>query len=100
MNKHDMASVSIRQKAAEFRNQFRLLVEVEDEVQRTDAAELLERNDERTRMQDQMARFDLWAGNIGVFADGHASLEYRVKIDSRKTRTWPFCVIEHNGFLC
>lgn len=29
--------------------------------------------------EDQLARFNIWAANIGVFAEGHASLDYRVR---------------------
>ncbi|TVY85465.1 Ankyrin repeat and KH domain-containing protein [Lachnellula suecica] len=28
---------------------------------------------------DQLARFNIWAANIGVFAEAHASLDYRVR---------------------
>ena len=29
--------------------------------------------------EDQLARFNIWAANIGVFADAHASLDYRAR---------------------
>lgn len=29
--------------------------------------------------EEQRARFLIWAKNIGVFADGHASLDYRLR---------------------
>jgi hypothetical protein len=29
--------------------------------------------------EDQLARFNIWAANIGVFAEAHASLDYRVR---------------------
>jgi hypothetical protein len=29
--------------------------------------------------EDQLARFNIWAGSIGVFAEAHASLDYRVR---------------------
>jgi hypothetical protein len=29
--------------------------------------------------EDQLARFNIWGANIGVFADAHASLDYRVR---------------------
>jgi hypothetical protein len=29
--------------------------------------------------QDQLTRFNIWANNIGVFASGHASLDYRLR---------------------
>lgn len=31
------------------------------------------------RIEDQYGRFNIWAGNIGVFADDHASLDYRLR---------------------
>ncbi|KAJ9613478.1 hypothetical protein H2200_003420 [Cladophialophora chaetospira] len=74
-----MAAVTIRQKAIECRNQFRLLAKIEDEVQELDKAESHNDADEGVRTQDQLARFEMWAGNIGVFAESHASLDYRVR---------------------
>jgi len=35
--------------------------------------------------EDQLARFNIWAANIGVFAEAHASLDYRVR-NSRKVK--------------
>jgi hypothetical protein len=29
--------------------------------------------------QDQLTRFNIWVNNIGVFARGHASLDYRLR---------------------
>jgi hypothetical protein len=29
--------------------------------------------------EDQLARFNIWAANLGVFAEAHASLDYRVR---------------------
>lgn len=29
--------------------------------------------------EDQMARFNLWVTNLGIFALGHASVEYRLR---------------------
>lgn len=29
--------------------------------------------------EDQYGRFNIWVGNLGVFADGHASLDYRLR---------------------
>jgi hypothetical protein len=34
---------------------------------------------------EQYARFKIWAGNIGTFAEGHASLDYRLR-DSLSTQ--------------
>lgn len=33
----------------------------------------------KNSFQDEFARFKLWASNIGVFADVHASLDFRVR---------------------
>lgn len=33
--------------------------------------------------EDQYGRFNIWVGNLGVFAKGHASLDYRLR-DSPK----------------
>ena len=35
--------------------------------------------------EDQLARFKIWAGNIGVDAEGHASLDHRLR-DSPQAR--------------
>lgn len=29
--------------------------------------------------EDQYGRFNIWVGNLGVFAKGHASLDYRLR---------------------
>ncbi|KAF7179371.1 hypothetical protein CNMCM7691_008304 [Aspergillus felis] len=31
------------------------------------------------RFEDQLARFNIWAANLGVFAEAHASLDYRLR---------------------
>lgn len=31
------------------------------------------------RLQDEFVRFKLWESNIGVFADVHASLDFRLR---------------------
>ena len=36
--------------------------------------------------EDQLARFEMWAGNIGVFAEGHASLDYRLRDSDTATK--------------
>lgn len=36
--------------------------------------------------EDQLARFNIWSANIGVFAEAHASLDYRVR-SSIKVKT-------------
>lgn len=32
-----------------------------------------------TEVEDQLGRFNIFARNVGVFADGHASLDYRLR---------------------
>jgi len=32
-------------------------------------------------LEDQYGRFNIWARNVGVFASGHASLDYRLRED-------------------
>jgi hypothetical protein len=32
-----------------------------------------------TSLLDQLGRFQIWSSNIGVFADLHASLDYRLR---------------------
>lgn len=42
----------------------------------------LQYNDARriqNTFQDELSRFKLWASNIGVFADVHASLDFRIR---------------------
>ncbi|KAF4614364.1 hypothetical protein G7Y89_g15373 [Cudoniella acicularis] len=36
-------------------------------------------SEEKGWAQDQLTRFNVWANNIGVFAHGHASLDYRLR---------------------
>lgn len=38
--------------------------------------------DEDIWAEDQMARFKIWATNLGVFASGHASIEHRLRDNS------------------
>jgi hypothetical protein len=35
-------------------------------------------DEEQNCLETQSARFKLWADNIGAFAEGHASLDYRL----------------------
>ncbi|KAF4539972.1 Tetratricopeptide-like helical protein [Lasiodiplodia theobromae] len=48
---------------------------------------------ESTDMDDQLARFNIWASNIGVFASGHASLDYRLR-DSPEAKTLMIQLLE------
>lgn len=42
-------------------------------------------NAENFPAEDQLGRFRIWAKNIGVFAEGHACLDYRLR-DSAEVR--------------
>jgi hypothetical protein len=43
------------------------------DLQQSDASRV------KNSFQDEFVRFKLWASNIGVFADVHASLDFRVR---------------------
>jgi hypothetical protein len=43
--------------------------------------------------EDQLARFKIWAGNIGIDAEGHASLDYRLR-DSSQARALMLDLLE------
>jgi hypothetical protein len=49
--------------------------------------------DTDTNFKDQLARFNSWAANIGVFADIQASLDYRLR-DSPKVASMIVGVLE------
>lgn len=80
-----MGPVSIRQRADECLSQFKLLLKIEDEVRENGKAEAGNLNFTGLRADEQLARYEIWASNIGVFADGHAALDYRVR-DSEDAR--------------
>lgn len=50
-------------------------------VQNIDKANSLGGTDEHlySDLQDELVRFKLWESNIGVFADVHASLDFRLR---------------------
>lgn len=50
-------------------------------VQNIENAKPLDRAEERSQgtIQDEFVRFKLWESNIGVFADVHASLDFRLR---------------------
>jgi hypothetical protein len=78
-----MTSFQLRTSAYGCCEQFKLLIEISAEIGLTDDAA-----DDVYNVgwiNDQFARFKMWAGNIGAFADGHASLDYRLR-DNEKTR--------------
>lgn len=67
-----MESFEIRERADECLAEFDALVAVQptaDDCRNTDDLD----DDE------QRARFLIWSANIGVFANGHASLDYRLR---------------------
>lgn len=78
-----MASSQLRASAHKCCEQFKLLIEISDEIGSTDDA--VEDAYNVGWIKDQFARFKMWAGNIGAFADGHASLDYRLR-DNEKTK--------------
>ncbi|KIX10281.1 uncharacterized protein Z518_01363 [Rhinocladiella mackenziei CBS 650.93] len=70
---------SIYKRADDCLNQFKLLVKIENEVREAGKTEAQDLGFGELRADEQLARFEMWASNIGVFADGHASLDYRVR---------------------
>lgn len=50
-------------------------------VQNIESAKSLDRAKESSQgtIQDEFVRFKLWESNIGVFADVHASLDFRLR---------------------
>ena len=80
-----MGSLSIRQRADDCLSQFRLLLSIEAEVRENDKAEIGDLSSTGLRADEQLARYEIWTSNIGVFADGHAALDYRVR-DSEDAR--------------
>lgn len=43
--------------------------------------------------EDQLARFNIWAANMGAFAEAHASLDYRVR-NSAKVKAMMIQLLE------
>jgi hypothetical protein len=74
-----MSSSEIRKSTQECLEQFRLLISISTELGSADKAV-----GDSVCIEDQFARFRMWAGNIGAFAEGHASLDYRLR-DNEKT---------------
>ena len=91
---YSMDSTEIRDKAEECLKSFKLLLQIEAEVGEGDKAE--EQKDDALRTEDHLARFRMWAGNMGVFASGHASLDYRLKgsEDLRRDMLEFFCTLQ------
>ncbi|OAL45669.1 hypothetical protein IQ07DRAFT_548555 [Pyrenochaeta sp. DS3sAY3a] len=40
------------------------------------------KDDTRTRLEELISRFKIWAGNIGLFANGRAGIDYRFESDT------------------
>lgn len=68
----DMDSIEIRNRADECLSDFDALVMVQPTVDN-------QCNGNDLNSEEQRARFLIWSANIGIFADGHASLDYRLR---------------------
>ena len=79
----NMGSFEIRTRAHECLGQFKLLIEIKEEIGPINEA--AGNSYDASWIEDQFARFKMWAGNIGAFAEGHASLDYRLR-DSEETK--------------
>lgn len=75
-------TIAARAKAAA--DAFRLLVDIDPNDQQEPVS---------TDVDEQLARFNIWASNIGVFAHGHASLDYRLR-DSPEAKTLMIQLLE------
>jgi hypothetical protein len=78
-----MSSFEIRASAQECREQFKLLIGISTELGSSGGA--ADDSYDVSWIEDQFARFKMWAGNIGAFAEGHASLDYRLR-DNEKAQ--------------
>jgi hypothetical protein len=78
-----MASFDIRAAAQDCVDRFHLLIGTETEIHSNNEAD--DTFHDVIRIEDQFARFKMWAGNIGAFAEDHASLDYRLR-DSEETK--------------
>ncbi|KAH7380831.1 hypothetical protein BKA64DRAFT_630742 [Cadophora sp. MPI-SDFR-AT-0126] len=67
-----MESVELHTRASECVSDFHALVMVEPIAGN-------DRNGQDLNSEEQLARFSIWAANIGMFANGHASLDYRLR---------------------
>jgi hypothetical protein len=64
-------------------DQFKLLIEISAELDPT--SDDFKGTYGTSWIEEQYVRFKIWAGNIGAFAEGHASLDYRLR-DSLSTQ--------------
>jgi hypothetical protein len=74
-----MESFEIRNRADECLSDFDALVIVQPTADN-------QRGGNDFNSEEQRARFLIWSANIGMFADGHASLDYRLRdnLEARK----------------
>lgn len=77
---------TIQAKAKDVVDSFRLLLEIKPAISSPPKASA-------TDVDDQLARFNIWASNIGVFASGHASLDYRLR-DSPEAKSLMIQLLE------
>lgn len=68
--------LDVRSLAERCLSQLELLVRICDQVSEGDGADDI--CFPELSADDQLARFRVWAGNIGAFADAHASLDHRL----------------------
>jgi len=76
-------SCELRTAAERCLEQFKLLIEISAELE--PASEDPNGTYGTSWIEEQYVRFKIWAGNIGAFAEGHASLDYRLR-DSLSTQ--------------
>lgn len=74
----DMAT-DIRTIAEECLKQLELLVSVHDTIGNDNSSKADDWGSTGLSTDDHLARFRMWAGNIGVFAEAHASLDHRLR---------------------
>jgi len=76
-------SYELRAAAQGCKGQFELLIEISEEL-----GLACDKSDDAYNVnwvEEQYARFKIWAANIGAFAQGHASLDYRLR-DNEQTQ--------------
>lgn len=73
-----MESIQIRSRAEDCLSDFDALVMVQPTAEDN-------RNGDDLNSEEQKARFLIWSANIGIFAEHHASLDYRLR-DSLEAR--------------
>jgi hypothetical protein len=76
-------SYELRAAAQGCTSQFALLIEISEELGLT--CDISRRDYNVNWIQEQYARFKIWAANIGAFAQGHASLDHRLR-DNEQTQ--------------